>query len=77
MRIREIAQTRVRHGYRMIRVLLNREGWKGSKYLVERLDREEGLTLQQRRERFHPPGPNQVWSMDFVADQLADGRRFR
>ncbi len=22
-------------------------------------------------------GPNQVWSLDFVADQLADGRRFR
>jgi hypothetical protein len=28
MRIREIAQTRVRYGYRKIRVLLNREGWK-------------------------------------------------
>ena len=88
MRIREIAQTRVRYGYRKIRVLLNREGWKVGKYLVERLYREEGLTLQQRRkrrrrvaehrrERFHPTGPNQVWSMDFVADQLADGRRFR
>ena len=29
-----------------------------------------------RRERFHPTGRNQVW-LDFVADQLADGRRFR
>ena len=88
MRIREIAPTRVRYGYRKIRVLLNREGWKVGKYLVERLYREEGLTLHQRRkrrrrvaehrcERFHPTGPNQVWSMDFVADQLADGRRFR
>jgi putative transposase len=88
MRIPEIAQTRVRYGYRKIRVLLNREGWKVGKYLVERLYREEGLTLHQRRkrrrrvaehrrERFHPTGPNQVWSMDFVADQLADGRRFR
>ena len=75
MRIREIAQTRVRYGYRKIRVLLNREGWKVGKYLVERLYREEGLTLHQRRkrqrpvaehrrERFHPTGPNQVWSMD-------------
>ena len=27
-RMREIAQTRVRYGYRMIRVLLNREGWE-------------------------------------------------
>ena len=88
MRIREIAQVRVRYGYRKIRVLLNREGWKVGKYLVERIYREEGLTLQQRRkrrrrvtehrrERFRPTGPNQVWSMDFVADQLADGRRFR
>jgi putative transposase len=88
MRIREIAQVRVRYGYRKIRVLLKREGWKVGKYLVERIYREEGLTLQQRRkrrrrvaehrqERFRPTGPNQVWSMDFVADQLADGRRFR
>jgi len=28
LRIREIAQARVRYGYRKIRVLLNREGWK-------------------------------------------------
>ncbi len=88
MRIREIAQARVRYGYRKIRVLLNREGWQVGKYLVERIYREEGLTLRQRRkrrrrvaehrrERFHPTGPNQVWSMDFVADQLADGSRFR
>ena len=88
MRMREIAQARVRYGYRKIRVLLNREGWQVGKYLVERIYREEGLTLRQRRkrhrrvaehrrERFHPTGPNQVWSMDFVADQLADGRRFR
>src|SRR6202451_4715744 len=88
MRIREIAQARVRYGYRKIRVRVNREGWKVGLYLVERLYREEGLTLHQRRkrrrrvaehrrERFHPTGPNQVWSMDFVADQLGDGRRFR
>ena len=88
MRIREIAQARVRYGYRKIRVLLNREGWKVGKYLVERLYREEGLSLRQRvkrrrraaehrRKRFHPTAPNQVWSMDFVADQLADGKRFR
>ena len=69
-------------------MLLNREGWKVGKYLVERLYREEGLSPRQkvkrrrraaehRRERFHPTAPNQVGSMDFVADQLVDGRRFR
>ena len=88
LRIREIAQVRVRYGYRKIRVLLNREGWKVGKKLVYRLYREEGLTLRHkprrkrrawlhRHERFRPTGANQVWSMDFVADQLADGRRFR
>lgn len=88
LRIREIAQVRVRYGYRKIRVLLNREGWKVGKKLVYRLYREEGLTLRrkprrkrraglQRRERVRPSAANQVWSLDFVADQLADGRRFR
>ena len=88
LRIREIAQVRVRYGYRKIRVLLNREGWKVGKKLVYRLYKEEGLTLRHkprrkrraalhRRERFRPTSPNEVWSLDFVADQLADGRRFR
>src|SRR3990172_7874147 len=86
MRIREIAQARVRYGYRKILALLNGEGWKVGRYLVYRLYGEEGLTLRQRlrrrrrvavhrRERQKPTGPNQVWSLDFVADQLADGRR--
>ena len=48
MRMREIAQTRVRYGYRMIRVLLNREGWKVGKDLVYRLYKEEGLGLRKR-----------------------------
>lgn len=88
VRMREIAQVRVRYGYRKIRVLLNREGWKVGKKLVYRLYREEGLTLRHRprkrrrtalhrRDRFHPNDVNQAWSLDFVADQLAEGRRFR
>jgi putative transposase len=82
MRIREIAQARVRYGYRKIRVLLNREGWDVGKYLVYRLYTGEGLLLnrmkpagkrkaaRQREERFKPAAQNQAWSMDFVADQL-------
>jgi putative transposase len=88
LRIREIAQSRVRYGYRKIRVLLNREGWQVGKYLVYRLYQEEGLALKkrpqrkrkavrQREERFVATAPNQAWSLDFVADQLQDGRRFR
>jgi putative transposase len=89
MRIREIAQARVRYGYRKIRVLLNREGWEVGKHLVYRLYKEEGLILKrmkpagkrkaarQREEKFKPVAPDQAWSMDFVADQLQDGTRFR
>ena len=49
MRIREIAQARVRYGYRKMRVLLNREGWDVGKYLVYRLYTEEGLTLKRMK----------------------------
>lgn len=87
-KLRSIAWANDQIRYRKIRVLLNREGGKVGKYLVERLYREEGLTLQKRRklhrrvaghrrERFHPTDPNQVWSIDFVAVQLAAGRKFR
>jgi putative transposase len=86
--MREIARVRVRYGYRKIRVLLNREGWNVSRYLAYRLYQAEGLALRPRRsrrrraaaprrERFHSTAPNQVWGLDFIADQLVDGRRFR
>jgi putative transposase len=89
MRIREIAQARVRYGYRKNRVLLNREGWEVGKYLVYRLYTEEGISLKRmkfagkrkaarrREKRFRPTEQDQAWSMDFVADQLQDGTRFR
>ena len=84
LRIREIAQARVRHGYRKIRVLLKREGWNVGKKLVYRLYCEEGLALRykprrrrcaatNRRDRCKPTAPDEVWSLDFVADQLSDG----
>ena len=45
MRIREIAQARVRYGYRKILAMLRREGWKVGKYLVERIYLENPQTL--------------------------------
>jgi putative transposase len=44
--IREIAQSRVRYGYRKILVLLRREGWLVGKHLVYRLYKEEVLALK-------------------------------
>lgn len=48
LRIREIAQVRVRYGYRKILVLLRREGWNIGKKPVYPLYCEEGLTLRYR-----------------------------
>ena len=39
------------YGYRKIRVLLHREGWKVGKHLVYRLYKEEGLALKKRPQR--------------------------
>jgi len=87
-RMRELAQARVRFGYRRIHVLLRREGWTLGRNQVYRLYAQEALQLRSklprrrkmivlRRERFEPRRPNDAWSMDFVADQLVNGQRFR
>ena len=87
-RMREIARSRVRYGYRRIHVLLKREGWQLGKHQMYRLYGEEQLQLRsklprrrkmvvQRRQRVVPARVNDVWGLDFVADQLADGTRFR
>src|ERR1035437_9189302 len=87
-RVRELAQARVRFGYRRLRVLLLREGWAVGKERFYRVYTEEGLALRRKRpwrhatavhreQRRPAAGRKDIWSMDFVADELADGRRFR
>ena len=85
-RIREIAETRVRYGYRRIWVLLRREGWSVNAKRVYRLYKLEGLTMRHkpprrrvaakiRDARSPATGPRQIWAMDWMYDQLFDGRR--
>jgi len=87
-RIKEIAETRLRYGYRRIHVLLRREGWRVNAKRVWRLYREMGLQLRNkspkrrvqaklREGRMNAIGPNDVWAIDFVHDQLFDGRKIR
>jgi putative transposase len=87
-RIREIALTRVRYGYWRIYTLLRREGWVVNHKRIYRLYKLEGLNLRSKRprrsraaahrlDRIEASRPHQSWSMDFVADQLFDRRRFR
>src|SRR5215469_14601503 len=47
-RIKEIAETRVRYGYRRIHVLLRREGWLVNAKRVYRLYRLDGLELRTK-----------------------------
>ena len=88
IRLRDLAASRVRYGYRRLHVLLKREGWQVNHKLVYRLYLEEGLQVrtktpqrrkscQVRGERPSATKTNESWSMDFMADQLFDGRRFR
>ena len=87
-RMREIAATRVRYGYRRIHVLLRRKGWTLRHNVFWRLCRGEGLSLRskrprrrkmmvQREVRCMPTRPNEAWSLDFIHDQLSGGAKFR
>ncbi|TWA11340.1 putative transposase [Sinorhizobium medicae] len=87
-RIREICENRVRYGYRRVHVLLEREGWGTNIKRTYRIYRDLGLQLRNktpkrrvkaklREDRQMAVGPNDVWAMDFVHDQLATGKKLR
>jgi putative transposase len=85
-RLRELAAERPRFGYRRLHALLRREGVVNHQR-VERLYRAEGLAVRkQARKRVardgrghptRPTGPNEQWTLDFLGDALASGRRIR
>lgn len=87
-RMHQLAEARPRYGYRRIHVLLCREGWEINKKKVYRLYSEEGLQMRRkpprrrvsakvRGDRTPAVCHNDIWSMDFVHDQLYDGGRLR
>ena len=86
-RLRALAAERRRFGYRRLHILLAREGVRLNHKRLFRLYREERLGVRKRGGRKRalgtrapmalPQKPNQRWSLDFVSDALASGRRFR
>ena len=86
-RMRGLAAERRRFGYRRLHWLLGREGVRINHKKFRRLYREERLQVRRRGGRKRalgtrapmaiPQGCNQRWSLDFVSDALACGRRFR
>jgi putative transposase len=86
--MKEIAETRVRYGYRRIHVLLRREGWDVNVKRIYRLYKEMGLQLRHKppkrrvkaklkEGRCAASCSNEVWAMDFVHGQLATGPKLR
>ncbi|MCA1699370.1 MAG: IS3 family transposase, partial [Actinobacteria bacterium] len=86
-RLRKISHDRPRWGYRRAHALLREEGWCLNRKRTQRLWREEGLRVPQRRRKRQRLGestvpadrlaagrPDQVWALDFQFDQTADGR---
>jgi len=86
-RLRELAAVRHRFGYRRLGWLLVREGYRMNHKKMYRLYHEEKLMVRRRGGRKRALGTrapmllperlNQRWSLDFIADTLSDGRRFR
>lgn len=79
-----------RYGYKRITALLRIEGWQVNHKRVERIWREEGLKVPKRQKkrgrlymndgsaiRLRPCWPNHVWSYDFVAERLSNGKKIR
>jgi putative transposase len=88
--LRDISAKRPRWGYRRAHHRLGELGWEVNRKRVQRLWREEGLRVPQRRRkrrrlgdstvpaaRLRAERPNQVWALDFQHDQTADGRVIR
>jgi putative transposase len=84
----ELAQKKTRYGQpRIVWHLQNRFGFHDNHKRIRRIYRELGLQVGKRPHRKRrsglrlvlaaPTRPNELWAMDFVADSLASGRRFR
>ena len=86
-RLRALAVERPRWGYKRLAVLLRREGFNDNHKRIYRIYKAEGLAVRRRKRRriavtqrapkLSPTRPNERWSMDFMLDALANGRRFR
>jgi putative transposase len=83
----ELPSERRCFGYWRIHALLRREGVDVHHKRIFRLYQAAGLAVKRRRRRCgvpverealaSPSRPNEVWSMDFISDALANGRRIK
>ena len=86
VRLKALAEQYPRYGYLMLHALLKNEGLVHNRKRTYRLYTALGLQVRTKRRKklvrpriplAVPTSPNERWSIDFVHDQLADGRRIR
>ncbi len=85
--LHEAAKERPRFGYRGLYRVLRRSGHVVNHKRIYRLYKREGLQVRTKRRKRFAASPrtrlatatrrNQIWSMDFLSDHFASGRRFR
>jgi putative transposase len=86
-RLKELAALHPRWGCPLLHDVLHAEGLVQNHKRTERIYREEQLSLRRKHRKKLPAAarvplpaasrPNERWSMDFIHDQLSNGRRFR
>ena len=86
-RIKELADRHRRFGHPRIHILLRREGFGANHKKTHRIYCEERLQVRKRKPKRRtaiarqpmiiPDAVNERWSMDFLHDQLSNGRRIR
>ena len=85
-RLKVLAERYPRYGYLLLHGLLKQEGLVVNRKRTYRLYTGMGLQVRTKKRKklvrpripmAVPSRPNERWSLDFVSDQLSDGRRFR
>ena len=88
-RLKALGEQNPRYGYLMLHAMLKTEGLVINPKRTYRLYTELGMQVRTKKRKKRkklvrprvpmavPTQPNERWSLDFVSDQLANGRRFR
>ena len=85
-RLKALGEQYPRYGYLLLRALLKAEGVVVNRKRTYRVYKELGMQVRTKRRKklvrpripmSIPLQPNDRWSLDFVSDQLSNGRRIR
>ena len=85
-RLKTLGTEYPRYGYLLLHNMLKAEGLVVNKKRTYRIYTEEGMQVRTKKRKkltrprvplAVPDRPNERWSIDFMSDQLSNGRRFR